>query len=370
MVLREARSNRAIDWTVVGFIDDDLHKQRTSVQGVPVLGTLEQVAPLLASGQVAQVVVSDRIGAARAARRAAAAVRRRRRAYPARLHPVPRHGPERPLSSGECRGRRPCRREPADGTLGRLCGPWRPAIGRPVELLERIADKQARIGVIGLGYVGLPLAVEFAQAGFRVDRLSTSTRTRSTPLNARRPLHRRRADRGRRRRRRGRHACAPRTDSGGAGRGRRRQHLRADAAAQDQGPRHVVHRRTRSSRSRRVPAAGPAGRSSSRRPIPGTTDEVLLPDARGRRPDGRARTSSWPSRPSASIPATRASTPATPPRWSAASTPPCTRVGARALRQRHRDRRAGHLDPGGRDGQAAREHLPRRQHRPGRTSWR
>jgi FlaA1/EpsC-like NDP-sugar epimerase len=28
------------------------------VQGVPVLGTLEQVAPLLASGQVAQVVVS------------------------------------------------------------------------------------------------------------------------------------------------------------------------------------------------------------------------------------------------------------------------------------------------------------------------
>ena len=58
MVLREARSNRAIDWTVVGFIDDDLHKQRTSVQGVPVLGTLEELAPLLASGQVVQVVVS------------------------------------------------------------------------------------------------------------------------------------------------------------------------------------------------------------------------------------------------------------------------------------------------------------------------
>jgi UDP-GlcNAc:undecaprenyl-phosphate GlcNAc-1-phosphate transferase len=58
MVLREARSNRAIDWTVVGFIDDDRDKHRTSVQGVPVLGTLEQVAPLLASGQVAQVVIS------------------------------------------------------------------------------------------------------------------------------------------------------------------------------------------------------------------------------------------------------------------------------------------------------------------------
>jgi len=52
MVLREARANRALDWTVIGFIDDDRGKQRTSVQGVPVLGTLEQVAPLLASGQV------------------------------------------------------------------------------------------------------------------------------------------------------------------------------------------------------------------------------------------------------------------------------------------------------------------------------
>jgi UDP-N-acetyl-D-glucosamine dehydrogenase len=35
-------------------------------------------------------------------------------------------------------------------------------------LLERIRDRQARIGVIGLGYVGLPLAVEFARAGFDV----------------------------------------------------------------------------------------------------------------------------------------------------------------------------------------------------------
>jgi UDP-N-acetyl-D-glucosamine dehydrogenase len=35
-------------------------------------------------------------------------------------------------------------------------------------LLDRIQNKQARIGVIGLGYVGLPLAVEFAHAGFTV----------------------------------------------------------------------------------------------------------------------------------------------------------------------------------------------------------
>ena len=33
----------------------------------------------------------------------------------------------------------------------------------------RIRDRQAKVGVIGLGYVGLPLAVEFAKAGFRVE---------------------------------------------------------------------------------------------------------------------------------------------------------------------------------------------------------
>ena len=36
------------------------------------------------------------------------------------------------------------------------------------ELRGRIDSREARIGVIGLGYVGLPLAVELGQAGFRV----------------------------------------------------------------------------------------------------------------------------------------------------------------------------------------------------------
>ena len=35
-------------------------------------------------------------------------------------------------------------------------------------LLDRIQRRTARIGVIGMGYVGLPLAVEFARAGFTV----------------------------------------------------------------------------------------------------------------------------------------------------------------------------------------------------------
>ena len=34
--------------------------------------------------------------------------------------------------------------------------------------LDQIERKSAAVGVIGLGYVGLPLAVEFAKAGFSV----------------------------------------------------------------------------------------------------------------------------------------------------------------------------------------------------------
>jgi UDP-N-acetyl-D-glucosamine dehydrogenase len=35
-------------------------------------------------------------------------------------------------------------------------------------LLDRIESKQARVGIMGMGYVGLPLVREFARAGFRV----------------------------------------------------------------------------------------------------------------------------------------------------------------------------------------------------------
>jgi UDP-N-acetyl-D-glucosamine dehydrogenase len=39
--------------------------------------------------------------------------------------------------------------------------------GIPEQLRAKIERRTARVGVIGLGYVGLPLAVEFAKAGFR-----------------------------------------------------------------------------------------------------------------------------------------------------------------------------------------------------------
>jgi UDP-N-acetyl-D-glucosamine dehydrogenase len=41
-------------------------------------------------------------------------------------------------------------------------------------LAEKIRSKTARVGVVGLGYVGLPLAVEYAEAGFQVTGIDLS----------------------------------------------------------------------------------------------------------------------------------------------------------------------------------------------------
>jgi UDP-N-acetyl-D-glucosamine dehydrogenase len=43
------------------------------------------------------------------------------------------------------------------------------------ELRGKIESRQARVGVVGLGYVGLPLAVEFAEAGFSVTGIDIDT---------------------------------------------------------------------------------------------------------------------------------------------------------------------------------------------------
>lgn len=50
-------------------------------------------------------------------------------------------------------------------------------------LLERIRAKEARIGVVGMGYVGLPLAVAFAEAGFPVLGLDVDPR-KTDAINA------------------------------------------------------------------------------------------------------------------------------------------------------------------------------------------
>jgi UDP-N-acetyl-D-glucosamine dehydrogenase len=44
------------------------------------------------------------------------------------------------------------------------------------ELLKKLENRTARVGVVGLGYVGLPLAVELAHAGFHVTGLDVDPR--------------------------------------------------------------------------------------------------------------------------------------------------------------------------------------------------
>src|SRR5947209_5152072 len=43
-------------------------------------------------------------------------------------------------------------------------------------LRDRIDARRARAGVVGLGYVGLPLAVEFARSGFTVTGIDLDAR--------------------------------------------------------------------------------------------------------------------------------------------------------------------------------------------------
>jgi UDP-N-acetyl-D-glucosamine dehydrogenase len=52
-----------------------------------------------------------------------------------------------------------------------------------LHLKEKLEQRQARVGVIGLGYVGLPLAVEFAKAGIRRHRIRRRC-SKVTELNA------------------------------------------------------------------------------------------------------------------------------------------------------------------------------------------
>ncbi len=45
-----------------------------------------------------------------------------------------------------------------------------------MEILDKIRERKARTGVIGLGYVGLPLAIEFAHAGFNAVGIDVDAR--------------------------------------------------------------------------------------------------------------------------------------------------------------------------------------------------
>src|SRR4026207_2167736 len=49
-------------------------------------------------------------------------------------------------------------------------------------LEDKIRARTARVGIVGLGYVGLPLAVEFAKAGFHVTGIDVME-SKVAPIN-------------------------------------------------------------------------------------------------------------------------------------------------------------------------------------------
>jgi len=56
-------------------------------------------------------------------------------------------------------------------------------------LLKRINDRKATVGIIGLGYVGLPLAMEFAKGGFKVIGYDVSERVTRGLMDGRSHIH-------------------------------------------------------------------------------------------------------------------------------------------------------------------------------------
>ncbi|MCC6626736.1 MAG: polysaccharide biosynthesis protein [Chloroflexi bacterium] len=58
MLLREIRRNPHLGLTPIGFLDDDLAKRNQSIQGVPVLGTLDEVFVTVTRRQIDEVLIA------------------------------------------------------------------------------------------------------------------------------------------------------------------------------------------------------------------------------------------------------------------------------------------------------------------------
>ena len=230
-------------------------------------------------------------------------------------------------------------------------------------LLDRIRTKRARIGVIGLGYVGLPLAVEFARAGLRRHRLRrrrVEDRRRSTPAGATSRTCPRRSSRevvkAGKLRATTRH-----------GRSSARWTSSTSACRRRSGRRRIPICRTSCSAVEAVAAtlqARPAGHPR--------VDDLSRHDRRSRPADARGQRLQGGRRllPRVLARARRSGQPAvqhhaTSRRSSAASAPRAPRRPRRSTAATVDTVVPGQLDARRRDGEAAREHVPRGQHRPG-----
>ncbi len=228
-------------------------------------------------------------------------------------------------------------------------------------LKEKIESKTARVGIVGLGYVGLPLASRVRQGWLSRHRHRRADSRKIDRLNARRVATCRMCRPAKSRNssvialpRHHRLLRGPRT--------RHHQHLRAHAAAQNQRSGHELHRVGRR-RDCQALSSRPAGH-------PGIDDlsrhyrRTPAADLREARATKSAKISSSASRPSASIPAIR-STRRKHAEGGRRHHPRLHGNGQALLLAGAGKRRARHQHARGRDGEAAGEHLPHDQHRPG-----
>jgi UDP-GlcNAc:undecaprenyl-phosphate GlcNAc-1-phosphate transferase len=58
MVIREIKRNKALNYNPIGFIDDDPAKLGYKIQGIPVLGSREQIKDLVIDQNVEEVIIA------------------------------------------------------------------------------------------------------------------------------------------------------------------------------------------------------------------------------------------------------------------------------------------------------------------------
>ena len=254
-----------------------------------------------------------------------------------------------------CRTLRFPRRRRGSGRIGRTAPHG--------ALLKRIQAGHVRVGIIGLGYVGLPLARAFcdrgiAVLGFDVDPAKVERLGRGESYIGHIPSETIRSMR------QGRFEATGRLPP--AGRARRDHHLRAHAADR-------VARTGPDATSSTPPGPSPSGCG------PASSWSWRAPPTRAR--PARSSCRSWPTSglragrdfflafsPEREDPGNPQFSAPTIPKVVGGPRPGQPRAGRGALRQGGRPGRAG-LQPRGRRGlQDPREHLPRRQHRPGQRA--
>ena len=238
---------------------------------------------------------------------------------------------------------------------------------------ERIATREARIGIIGLGYAGLPLALAFAEAGFEVTGIDVSEHRVNAVEGGKSYLADLHSDRY----------------AGVNG----RLHASLDYAAVDELDALTICVPTPLSKTRTPDlsyvVSAVESVSEHLRPgqlivlqsttYPGTTEELVVPilQRSGRRV-GEDLFVGYP--PERVDPGNRRFTLRNTPKLVAGSDAAVPRADRDALPHRRRRRGPGPDDSGRGDGQAAREHVPRREHRtrerarphvrpPGLSAW-